>query len=56
MLIEKLGFKEQNCPIINILNSHKKKNILDEKCLIIAISFYLFISILYAKILYVNWA
>jgi len=31
---------KQNCPKINIFNSHRKIKILDEKCIFIAISFY----------------
>ncbi len=44
---------EQNCPKINILNSHmgNKKYWIDENCLFIAISFYLFIAISCAKML-----
>jgi len=50
MIRDTLG-TEQNCPKINIFNSHRKK-ILDEKCLFIflfEVSFYLFIAILRAK-------
>jgi len=47
--ISKQASIEQNCPKINIFNAHRKK-ILDDKCIFMAISFYLFIAILCAKI------
>jgi len=47
----KLGFKKHNCPKITIFNSHREKNI-GRKMM----SLFLFIAILWAKILCVNWA
>jgi len=54
----KLGFNKHNCPKIDIFNSHKKIFFGWKMSfhLFIAISFYLFISILRAKILRMNWA
>jgi hypothetical protein len=43
------GINRSELSKINIFNTHRKK-ILDVKCLFIAISFYLFIAILCAKI------
>jgi len=49
--IFKLGFNKHNCPKINIFNSHGEKKILVEKYF-----FFLFISLLWAKMSRVNRA